>query len=385
MPSSAPSGLTATIFLVTLVPAILLVGIGFLAFRTGKSLPHAKGALQAAASAALLLAGMLTALALLEGAFRLLVPGGYFHFRPVEGNSQEALVEQLPDGQAWWEYRDARGFDSQGIRSGLPRSDKADLRLVVLGDSVAYGTKVEVEQSFPWHLGRRLQERCGTIDMVNLAVPGYSSLQERLSLERKGLAAKPDIVLVGIFSNDMARYTVVGSTALDIRLKDRDDVPAFSLLPLPDGMNRFLVTQSVFYQFITLKALAASDQATGDDVGQLEASVRELEKILELTTTSGARLVLVLLPMLDRPWSAGEDESTAHFYDRLRSWASTRPATLVDLRPLLADHTVEALRIDECCHLNPLGHEVVAELLFGQLADAGLLDRCRKPRAEGGR
>ncbi len=383
MPPSAPSGLTATLFLFTLLPALLLVTVGFLAFRTAKSMPQLRRPLQAATAAALLLAGLLVGLALVEGTFRILVPGGYFHFRPVEGSSAEAIVERLPDGQAWWEYRDARGFDSEGVRTGLPRSKDPALRVVILGDSVTYGVHLEVEQSFPSLLGRLLEQRCGAIDLVNLAVPGYSSLQERLSLERKGLAARPDIVLVGVFSNDMARYTVIGNTAFDIRLKERDDVPAFSLLPLPDAVNRFLVAQSAFYQFLTLKALAASDRESGEDVGQLEASVAELQRIQELTENAGAKLVVVLFPMLDRPWSDGEDESTAHYYSRLRTWASTRPVTLIDLRPLLADHPADTLRIDDCCHLNPLGHTVVADLLLEQLDAAGLLDRCRASATTG--
>ncbi|MBM4354725.1 MAG: SGNH/GDSL hydrolase family protein [Deltaproteobacteria bacterium] len=380
----APSGLTATFFLFTLLPPFLLVSAGFLAHRTARTLPRWKKPLQTATAAALLAAGLLVGLALAEGAFRLAVPGGYFHFRPVEGSSPEALVEPLSDGQAWWEYRDARGFGPDGIRTGLPRADDPALRVAVLGDSVTYGVYLDVEQSFPFLLGRRLEERCGSVDLVDLAVPGYSSLQERLSLERKGLARAPDIVIVGVFSNDMARYTLVGNMAYDIRLRDRDDVPAFSFLPFPDALNRFLVNQSVFYQYLTLKALAASDRATGEDVGQLEAAVSEMERIRGLSAAAGARLVVVLLPMLDQPWQAGEDDSTEHFYRRLREWSSTRPVTLVDLRPLLSDHPVESLRIDACCHLNPFGHQVVAALLFGQLEAAGLLDRCRQGKSQGG-
>jgi hypothetical protein len=63
-------------------------------------------------------------------------------------------------------------------------------RLLVLGDSVAFGFGVADGETFSADL-----ERDG-YEVVNLAVPGYGTDQALLRLEREGLAYHPDAVLL---------------------------------------------------------------------------------------------------------------------------------------------------------------------------------------------
>src|SRR6266496_2467787 len=67
-------------------------------------------------------------------------------------------------------------------------------RVVVLGDSIAFGWGVSDEQAFP-HL---LTARNNGIEAVNLGVGGYGPGQELLVLLHEGLPQDPDVVVLAV-------------------------------------------------------------------------------------------------------------------------------------------------------------------------------------------
>lgn len=90
-------------------------------------------------------------------------------------------------------------------------------RIVLLGDSVAWGWGVSMASAFPQVLERQLRElglkhRASPI-VYNLAVDGYSTEQEIRLLETRGLALQPNLVIISYVLNDpdtadggLARY-----------------------------------------------------------------------------------------------------------------------------------------------------------------------------------
>jgi lysophospholipase L1-like esterase len=95
------------------------------------------------------------------------------------------------------------GFRDDEFPATLP--DEA-YRIVVLGDSVAWGWGVPMAAAFPQALERQLHERRlppRTSPIVyNLAVDGYSTAQEIRLLETRGLALQPSLVLLSYVLND---------------------------------------------------------------------------------------------------------------------------------------------------------------------------------------
>lgn len=102
-----------------------------------------------------------------------------------------------------WELR--RGFRGQDLgalatvnRRGYRGPEHADAvspgrtRVVMLGDSIAYGAGVEDGQTF----SAQLEARDPRLDVVNLAVGGYGTDQELIRLERDGLSYSPDVVVL---------------------------------------------------------------------------------------------------------------------------------------------------------------------------------------------
>ena len=73
-------------------------------------------------------------------------------------------------------------------------------RVLMLGDSVTWGWGVDDGLRF----SDLLDERLGpSIEVLNQAVPGYSTDQQLLSLLRDGFDYEPDVVFLGVVSNDV--------------------------------------------------------------------------------------------------------------------------------------------------------------------------------------
>ena len=105
-------------------------------------------------------------------------------------------------------------YDYQGASNRLGYRDrdhevaKPDgvWRIVVLGDSIAAGLRVErFEDTFPAVLERLLREQGVNAEVINLAVSGYNTQQEVETLADKGLRYRPDLVLVAYSLTDRER------------------------------------------------------------------------------------------------------------------------------------------------------------------------------------
>src|SRR5262249_4044525 len=79
------------------------------------------------------------------------------------------------------------------------------IRLVILGDSMAFGWGVTEKETFAHRIAERFQAdhpKGPWLETVNLAVPGYNSQQEVATLVAKGLAYAPSLVLIFLTGND---------------------------------------------------------------------------------------------------------------------------------------------------------------------------------------
>ena len=113
-------------------------------------------------------------------------------------------------------YQLRPGF--KGLYAGLPISinsmgyrgnetpaeiEKAAVRIVVIGDSVAFGQGVPDGQNLPDKLAARLRDRLKRpVVVVNLGVPGYDTCQESGTFRERALALKPQVALLIYVDND---------------------------------------------------------------------------------------------------------------------------------------------------------------------------------------
>lgn len=117
------------------------------------------------------------------------------------------IYELVPGSEAIREGVHIR-INSAGFRDDeFPRDLKGPARrIVVLGDSVAWGWGVPMDRAFPQRLEQILADRAGgsgaSTVVFNLSVDGYSTDQEIRLLETRGMALHPDLVVLDYVLND---------------------------------------------------------------------------------------------------------------------------------------------------------------------------------------
>jgi hypothetical protein len=207
-----------------------------------------------------------------------------------------------------YDGKDLSFYDYQGASNRLGYRDTDHpvakppgvYRIVVLGDSIAAGLKVErFEDTFPPVLQRLLRQGGVNAEVINLAVSGYNTQQEVETLKDKGLQYRPDLVLVAYSLTDRERMDGdILKTLLETeRRKGGSTARANPLL-----------IHSALYRFFHYRVLAPRPTATGDDP-TLKASldlvsgdtVAEYFGVLSrLSKENGFQVMIAVFPRLAR-------------------------------------------------------------------------------------
>lgn len=91
-------------------------------------------------------------------------------------------------------------INAAGLRDDdYPLARTSRHRMLVLGDSFAWGFGVELDERFSEIIERNNPDW----EVINAAVSGYGTDQELLYLREKGLAYRPDVVLLVFHENDL--------------------------------------------------------------------------------------------------------------------------------------------------------------------------------------
>ena len=113
--------------------------------------------------------------------------------------------------------------DSLGMRGPERGTSKpaGTARILLLGDSFAFGWGVEQEEAVGARLERLLTERVGPVEVLPAAVPGWSTDQHFIYLHTRGLALHPDLILLATSENDLTELSLNRLTLGDDRLPVR--------------------------------------------------------------------------------------------------------------------------------------------------------------------
>lgn len=113
-------------------------------------------------------------------------------------------------------------INSLGLRDEEAGNKKAgEFRILSLGDSFVQGYGVDMENSFPKQLEKKINERVnGKFKVINAGVIGYSPLVEYLYLTKIGLDFKPDMVILAFsltdFWEDRKRFGELAASYPDL-------------------------------------------------------------------------------------------------------------------------------------------------------------------------
>ena len=272
-----------------------------------------------------------------------------------------------------------------------------ETRLVMLGDSLAFGTEVDDEDTFA-----RLLDRDEALEIVNLSVPGYGPDQELLKLEREGLGYQPDVVMLNLcLDNDFADaqlsrflydgvhpkpYFVLEGGRLDLR-DEHLRLNPFERLAL--GLRE----DSHLYNRLLAVVAAGRVNASfgGSSADDMHWSVRKEEVLRD--RDAAERMVIALLARMRAETEADHAAFVVLLhpnkvaYNRGSPWLDAvleahelEGVPVVDLVPLYRARGLRFsdIAMDGIGHLSPKGHREAAAAIRQVLADSGL-DRRRKP------
>ncbi len=94
-----------------------------------------------------------------------------------------------------------RGPEPDPAHPGRPR-------ILVIGDSVAFGNRLPAGREFPALLQTQLREQIPSAEVLNLAVTGYDTVQEIALLESRLDLLRPDLVVLQYCMNDAGVHTI---------------------------------------------------------------------------------------------------------------------------------------------------------------------------------
>jgi lysophospholipase L1-like esterase len=339
---------------------------------------------------------------------------------------QRSMVQAIPDpaGVPLYELCDC-GYlyglnpehpevSAQGLRDreyAVPKTAGAQ-RVLVLGDSITYGTNVAAASTFSEQLERSL---AGQVEVINSGVAGYTPYNELQYYREQGRLFEPDVVIVVFSLNDVA------NPRLHINYADEqiEAIPAAAIpnpaydqahiLPLIEARRSTSpLDWSALYDFVTdrLEAEAGEFRSYEDPAGYTELQGRRWPtfitgedtlsievltdyqspewqwlrtmygQLAEAVSQDGARLALVAVPLAYQL----EDGYPYLPQTLLAQYTAEQGLPYLDLLPTLQPHAAEDLFFGtttgtyDVWHLTDRGHTLTAEALRQFLLDEALLE-----------
>lgn len=265
-------------------------------------------------------------------------------------------------------------------------------RIVVLGDSVAFGASVPEGAEFPAQLGRLLSER---YEVLNLAVGGYDTANEAALLAARAGALRPRLAVVAYCLNDIgvvsanldyvrslerfrsplyrSRLAAFVATRLDrgrVEEQDRrDNEPAVFTEKYRDRIDPIGADEAELRSLMARSPRVLPLRWYADDfrIGRLRHAFGRMAAVKQ---REGLPVLVAILP-----WLEGAEGSYPYSAVHAIVAGEARRAGLevLDLAPALATEGLRSLRRAENrrdpCHPSARGHELIARALAAHVVE----------------
>jgi lysophospholipase L1-like esterase len=269
-------------------------------------------------------------------------------------------------------------INSLGIRGDELPLEKCDgiQRIVVLGDSVAWP-----QDGFVKLVGDKLD---GRAEVINAAIPGYTTHQERILFDRELLKYAPDLVILQVCLNDnhhfLHRFDSRGGMIWSQEAKRALLPSAGDPLSLLPNWSYLVVRLRLTYTIMTTPRRrfpwdGALDFVTGWQDPGWELFREEFALLHESVKSIGGRVTVVIFPFAPqyRPDLLEENENYVMKPQRaLKQICDEAGVPLLDMYPIIGDNGGRDLLPDRI-HLSKEGHVITADALYQHLVDNELV------------
>jgi len=240
-------------------------------------------------------------------------------------------------------------------------------RVLFLGDSFTWGASVLFEDTYAQRVLRGLERRGEPWEVINLAEPGMSSVQEAALLASQGFTYSPDVVVLGYVLNDSEDESAAEARRAADWREDRKAAPAPSVLD-----------RSVLYRLVRTRLWA-----TGENRRRIEgfrsmyapafsgwlAGQKALKAMGGMCRERGVPFVVVIFPLFGNPLDDGYPFADIHA--QVARVAAEAGAKVVDLLPYYRGLRWELLVVNGAAdeHPNEIAHRIAAQTLLKALDD----------------
>jgi lysophospholipase L1-like esterase len=285
------------------------------------------------------------------------------------------------------QFRTTVRINEEGLRDrehSYERQNDVE-RILVLGDSFAWGYGVEESERFS-----QLLEASLGVEVINAAVSGYSTDQELLWYRSEGIKYETDLVMVVMAGNDVGDNDreLVSTIYYKPRfaLEDGHLVPKGYPVPKTSTQGRFIYSLSqrsalayfVVQRYFDLLSLysrikANSNHATSPVSGisaNHEPFGLTIALLDEMRNIAESRKAEFMIVATDRWWDSQSEETYKDFINTLR----TEGFLVLDVESMPGFDSEEML-IPNDGHWNPSGHAFVAEKIKALIETHQLLSQ----------
>jgi hypothetical protein len=282
----------------------------------------------------------------------------------------------------------SRGISAYGIRDRdytLAKPPRT-FRIVVIGDSVTFGMcnqheSVPLERTFVKRMEAQLNASphpgVDAVEVLNLGVPGYDTLNEAAFFRRKGAPLSPDLVVVGYVLNDNYESS---AELLEFRKDPNwfEPAPVLRQLFMHSDLVRFSWQQIAKFEH----RRPDWQRATVAEVPRSDHVARGFAQLSEMATAGGFKVLVAVFPVFyGENWRPRPDifdnyprrnehavpaaEAAKHGFLHIDLLDAFRRAAAGDARRLQGGCNAE--------HPNAAGHDVAATALVGYLQRSHLV------------
>lgn len=282
-------------------------------------------------------------------------------------------------------------INEDGFRDRRHETEKEPgvFRILILGNSVAFGYGVDERDTFASRLEAVLADRYPgrRFEVLNFAVNGYNAYNQAALLKDVGLRYQPDVVLVqfsvGVLHNPILHFDHQTQMHLGMIPVEAFPDPAQRRTPprhpwFVRMCSRLRVCAIVDEKILEprrrdaeplpgLVSVGPRELPEGPERVWLRSRYREIE---ESARSVGAGFAVVIFPYEEQVYG----QASARLQEQLAVLGREEDWVMIDLLPALSRAAAgdPSLYLDTW-HVNPAGHLVAAEVIATQLADHGLL------------
>jgi hypothetical protein len=342
--------------------------------------------------AALVISSVVVMLLALEVALRVFAPQLRAEIAYSDSAGLPRLKPLAKSVMSGAEFRVHLAIDAEGRRACPPLPADAGPSLLVLGDSMAFGWGVEVEDGVACQLQTILGRR-----VINAAVPGYGPIEEHLRLREALEAYQVDQIVVFAFGgNDLDDIDRSKSLFVAEWLQGQEKTYRYRApIPFKDILSRRSHAYVFFSRHWTLLLLRFGLRENRLPFSRVYLSPWDPEywsraavlvslysKMEQVASASRARLLIAYIPQALELDAALRERLLATYalpsqeldveapFRAFRAAAAAAGTGFLDLRPVFAGYPVNDVYYPLDGHWTPLGHRLAAGAVTEALAKA---------------